>query len=323
MFNKKINIKFNKNIGVFSIFVFFATIIWFLNALNQEYNTEIELPVVYHNMPSNKANISELPSNLILNIKADGYDILKYQLKKTFIPTKLDIGSTKFNRLRDDDTNSFFILTYEFIDQIESQLIGDMKVDFIKPDTLHFRFTTFATKKVPVVLNADIQPKAQFIFNGNIKFNPDSVKISGPLSILDTLDGVKTEFFTLNSLSKNTIYNTSLIKIEHVVINPSVVEVNIGVEEYTEVRFKVPIESSNVPDSVYLHLFPNYVNVVCKVGFSNYEKVSATDFKAMVDYYSISKGVGSKINVQLVTVPENIYSYSFSPDFVEYIVEKK
>lgn len=321
MFNKKI--KISKNLGIFSIFVLFATIIWFLNTLNQEYNTDIKLPVTYYNMPQGKVNISNLPEEFNVSVKAYGYDIMKYQLKKNFIPSKLDIGSSKFTPLLKNDTNKYYILTNELVNQIENEFNGKMKVEYIKPDTLYFNFTDISLKKVPVTVNADITPESQYIFKEDIKIDPDSVTIEGPLAIIDTIQSVETSFFELKSLSENTIYNAKISEIEYTEIIPSSVDLYVDIEEYTEVRFKIPIEKMNVADSVYLHLFPNYVNIVCKVGLSNYNNVKGSDFKVIVDYYSIFEKEGSKLYTQLINYPEAVYEYHYTPEFVDYIIEKK
>lgn len=316
-------IKLNKNLVIFSIFVLFSTIIWLLNSLNQEYTTNLKMPVIYENMPKNKANISDLPDEIIVSVKADGYDILKYQLRNTFIAAKLDIGESKFIRLNESDTNKFFILTTEFSEQIEKHLSEQMKIQYLKPDTLHFNFTTFASKIVPIALDGNIIPKSQFILRGEIILNNDSVKISGPLSIIDTISEVKTKHFSLQNLSKDTSYTAEMPEIEHITLNPKNVKIYINIEEFSEKRLKIPINKTNVPDSFYLHLFPNSITIISIVGESEYEKVTATDFKASVDYYSIFEKEGSQLSVKIDDAPNNIYSYRFTPEFVEYIVEKK
>ncbi len=315
--------KINKNLINFSVFVLFATVLWFLNAMNKQYQTEIMLPVSFVNMPKNKANISDLPDEVTLLVKAKGYDIIKHQLGRNFMPIKFDIGTNTFHKLLDHDTSQYYILSKNFIEHIETQFDGKMKVEFLKPDTLYFHFTTFASKMVPVVVNANILPKEQYLLKDSILQIPNVVKLDGPLAILDTIEFVQTEFFELNSLTEKTSYKANIADINHVNITPNSVDLQIDIEEYTEVKFQIPIEVRNVPDTVNIHLFPNTVKVVCNVGYSNYENIKPSDFKATIDYYSIFDNQGSKIKVVMSKFPLNIYNYNFSPQFVEYIVETK
>ncbi|MBN2664092.1 MAG: YbbR-like domain-containing protein [Bacteroidales bacterium] len=323
MINKLKNIKIGKKWQVFSVFVFFTGVLWFLNALNQEYTTEIKIPVNFYNMPHNKANVSELPKNFMATVKAYGYNILKFQLKKNFVPLKIDLSEVQFNHFSDNDTNRYYILTASYSDYIENELQANMTVEIIKPDTVYFQFTTYKEKYVPVIVNADIKAESQFTIKDNFILTPDSVLIGGPSIILDTITNVKTAFFSLQNLNKITNYVAEIQPISGLVISPPSINLTINIEEYTEIRYNIPIITINVPDSVELLLFPNYVNIVCKVGVNDYELIKPADFKVIVDYNYIYGNMGSQLETEIISYPDNIYEFYQTPEFVEYIIEKK
>ena len=58
------------------------------------------------------------------------------------------------------------------------------------------------------------------------------------------------------------------------------------------------------------------------VGLSDYEKIQAHLFKAVVDYFSIENNISNKLKVDLVKFPDYISSIKFNPKNVEYIIEK-
>ena len=323
MIKKFRNIKFKKKWGVFSIFVLLTFVLWFFNALNKEYTSELTIPVEYYNMPKGKANISELPNNLIVIVKTFGYNIMKYELKKNFIPFEVDLSSTSFEKLYKNDTNWFYTLTKEYIEQIDIQFKGDIKVELLKPDTLYFHFTQLKHKKVPVIANANIVTADQYVVINTLQFKPDSVVLKGPALILDTLNNVETKYFEYLDVSSSISKSVKLKEIDGIEIIPNEVNFTLNIEEYTELSFKVNITSLNVPDSVYLHLFPSYVNIVCKVGISNYKKVEGNDFEIIVDYNSILENMGTKLATKVISHPFYIYDYYQTPEFVEYIIEKK
>ncbi len=316
------NIKINKKYQIFSVFVFFTTILWFLNALNQEYTTDINVPVNFYNLPPNKANIAELPNKLTVTVKAFGYNIFKYQLKKNFVPLRINLAEIQFNTVN-NDTNKYYILTNEYKNYIEKELNDKLTVEILKPDTIHFQFTTFAKKKVPVILNAKISPKEQYFLTDNIIIKPDSVVIGGPAIIIDTINYVHTNYFEISDLSDTMFYQISPESIDKIVITPPKVNITINVEEYTELNFSIPIKTINVPDSVNLLLFPNHVNIVCKVSVKDYDNVQASDFEVIVDYMSIIDNLGTQLATQVVSYPDKVFSHYQTPEFVEYIVEKK
>ena len=323
MISRLKDIKIGKNWQVFSIFVFFTGVLWFLNALNQQYITEIKIPVSFYNLPRNKANVSELPKSFIATVKAYGYNILKFQLKKNFVPLKIDLSEVQFYQLSNNDTNKFYILTETYSDYVENELQSDMTLEILKPDTVYFQFTTYKEKYVPVIINANIKAKTQFIIKDNFIITPDSVLLGGSAIMLDTINYIKTSFFDLQNLSKTTNYVAELQPIDGIVVTPSSVNLTINIEEYTEKRYNIPITTINVPDTVELLLFPNYVNVVCKVGIDDYESIKPSDFKAIVDYNSIYGNMGSQLQTEIISYPEKIYEFYQNPEFVEYIIEKK
>lgn len=318
MIKFKINIKWK----IFSIFVFFSVILWFLNALNQKYVTDVAVPVTFI-LPENKANIAKIPKNITVTVKTFGYNIIEYQLKKNFIPTKIDLSKAQFKRLISTDTNWHYVLTNTFLDMIEMQLDADFSIQEIKPDTIYFNFTKFTTKKVKVALDASISTKEQFLIKDKFIIIPDSVTIGGPKVFLDTIDSVKTSFFKLEKLTQPTQYTANLPVIAGITISPSQVNVKINVEEFTELQFKIPIQTINVPDSVNLLLYPNYVKIFCKVGIKNYNNIKASDFEAIIDYSSIYENGESSIPPVIINHTNLIYDYFYNPEFVEYIIEKK
>ncbi len=317
MDNKKNKVA--KRWQIFSVFVFFSTILWFLNALNQEYTTKISIPVRFYNFPENKANISDLPKNFTATVKSYGYNIFKYQLRKNFTPVKIDLSDAKFNKLNTQDTNNFFLLSKKYNDNIEEQLLSDINIQILKPDTLFFYFTENKKKKVPVVVDAQINPLKQHFQKKGFKITPDSVTIKGPAIVIDTIEKVKTVFFVLDQIKATSDYIAQIEKIENITINPDKVTVTTFIEEYTEKRISMDIKKINVPDSVNLLLFPNKIDIVYKVGLSDYNKVNENKFKAIVDY---SQVYGTHLPVKIISYPEKVYEYYHTPEFVEYIIEE-
>lgn len=322
--NKKVKFKINKKFIYFIIFLILSFILWFLNALNRDYTTNLNLPVTFYNFPKNKANITELPSYFIISVKANGFDIVKYEFNKNFNPIKIDLSSSHFYKFDENDTNKFYILTKDYLNDIDFVLLYDMKVENIKPDTLYFHFTKFGVKKVPIELLSDITTANQYVIKDNIiSIIPDSAIVSGPQILIDTITKIFTNNIYLKGLSEKTSVNVELNNYNGITISPQNIQLVIDIEQYTEVRFKVPIEIVNLPDSLYLHLFPNFVDIVYKIGFSNYQKIKESDFKVIVDYNSILDNFGSKVNTQIVKYPSKIYEFQHHPEFVEYIIQKK
>ena len=68
-----------RNVITYGVCVIIATVLWFLNALNKEYTTEISYPIKYTELPKGKLLVSEPPKEMTLTIKAHGFAPLQHQ----------------------------------------------------------------------------------------------------------------------------------------------------------------------------------------------------------------------------------------------------
>ena len=313
----------SKNLRIFLIFVFIALILWFFNELNQEFVSTLEIPVSYKNFPANRSNVSNLPKYLEASVKANGYDLLSFEMRKRFSQINIDISLFDFTYSNPKDSSSAYILSYKLKDEIEMKLKGKIAIEQIKPDTLYFLFSKLVSKFVPVVANVKIVPQNQFYQKSKVSVSPDTIRITGPKIILDSINEIKTEYSEFSNVNQNLESRVNLIIPKGVFSNFSKAKVSADIEQFTEIEFKVNILTINVPDTVIMTLYPDYIMINCKVGMSEYENVSADLFEAIVDYKSIFERQDNKLPVRIVSYPSNIYSFSFNPEFVDYVIEKK
>ena len=73
--DNKIFKRIDRKILVYLVFVGVSTIFWFLNELNNNFNTTVDYPIRFTHLPKNKILTNELPRNLQLNRKAAGLNL--------------------------------------------------------------------------------------------------------------------------------------------------------------------------------------------------------------------------------------------------------
>lgn len=316
------NLKSDKRIFVFLIFLSIATIFWFLNQLEKEYETEVSLPVRYTNFPNDKILINDLPKFFSIRVKAYGYKLLEFKISNKFLPFVIDVNSITMRLYSRQDYVKFYSLTKNIADKIEQQLSSELQIISIQPDTLFFDFAERIYKKVPVVSKLNPIPASQYMIKGNIVLNPDSITISGASPIIDTINQVYTKKVEIKDLVKNYTDEIPLEKFNNVDYSNEQVEISITIEKYTEGNLKVPLHVKNVPDSLVLRTFPNDITVSYFVALSDYDKVLPQFFDAIVDYNDINIK-NNKAKVRITNSPEYIRSLRFYPQTVEYIIERK
>jgi len=313
--------KYHKKFGVFFIFIVIATFLWFLNALSKEYTTIISYPVRYTNFPQNKILVSKLPRHLDFRISSFGFTLLRYKLNTTLMPIVFDVNSFSL-RSSNTDNETFYITTKLIQEDFSDQLSSDIKLIDILQDTLFFKFSQKIKKKVAVKADIKFGFQKQYMQKGNLIIEPDSIEISGPQRIIDSIEYVKTRVYEVENLNKEFRKNIQLRKIDKVKFSKKRVSVIQNVEKYTEDNIKIPVEIYNLPDSLIMKTFPNKITLTYLVGLSDYEKVSASQFKFFIDYSLIHAENNSLIEVSLDKYPQYIKLINYYPKRLEFIIEK-
>jgi len=313
-------LQFRKKILMFSVFLVISASIWMLNALSKNYTSIIEYPLIYTDFPEDRVFVGEMPGHLDLQINAHGYALLRYKMFRKPVPISFKISA--FNMSRRNDSSSAYILTRYLRDQISLQLPAELQLLEINPDTLHFQFTERISKRVKIRPDLNFTVDKQFIIKDGIRLTPDSVYLTGPDLILDTLSYVPTERLDLGLLTRDYSDKVRLTKIPELVYTESRVDCSIELERFTELQVPVAIDVINLPDSILLQTFPSRVMFTCRVGLSKYDRVEDHPFRAVVNYEEI--GEKTKIlNVSVQNLPIYLLSYEYSPKSVEFLKSRK
>ncbi len=311
----------NKKVLIFSFFLLLSILFWFLTALNKQYTTSIAYPVRYTRFPEDKVLVNDIPDRLELTVNASGFTLLRYHWRSRIAPIIFDVNSFSLNTLR-DDPSTLYILSAYAKDRIAQQLSSEIQILDISPDSLIFQFADRIEKQVPVMVDLDLGFEKQFMQVGPFSIQPDTVLISGPRVILDTIMEVTTVRASVNNINESFEKEFELLGINRVDMEPSEVKVRVPVEQSTEASLKVPIEVVHLPDSLVLRAFPAEVTVSFQVGLSTYESINEHFFRAVIDYSESGNMLGNKMQVKLTKMPEYIQSVNFTPKTVDYILER-
>ncbi|HDJ33290.1 MAG TPA: hypothetical protein ENF21_04230 [Bacteroidetes bacterium] len=318
-FLKVRQLKLNQRVLIFGFFLILSTVFWFLNELNQVAVTELSFPVKYINMPRDRVLVNDLPQELRLQVQAPGYTLLRYKLSKRQVPITLNIESYNFSYLSGTEPPRYYLLSRTIRESLSRQMLREGNILSVAPDTLFFTFDDIVRKKVPVIPVLDIRYARQFQLSGEISCIPDSVTVSGPGAVIDTFRVVRTRPEKLTDVDQTVEETLLLEEVPNVRFSHRRVSVRIPVEQFTESSVQVPIHAEGVPDSITLKVFPSRVNITFMVALSNFSKVQPALFRVAVFF---PEEPVEKLKVQLLRYPDYIRSVKFSPEQVEYIIEK-
>ncbi len=206
-FSNKEKMALRKRAMIFSFFLVLSVIFWFMNALSKNYTTTIDYPVRYRNFPEDKIMIGNLPEHLSLEVNAHGYTLLRYRLSSRYIPLVFNVRSFTMNRMSSADSGVYYIETRFARNYIAKQLSSEFNIMDIKPDTLVFRFATLVARRVRVVPKISFRLDKQLILKEDPYLIPDSVKVSGPDYLIDTLTTIYTKLLDAGLITQSVTQN--------------------------------------------------------------------------------------------------------------------
>lgn len=311
-------LKNDRRIFVFAACLLIATVLWFLNALEKDYSTTLTYSVKYVNPPRNLYLASTPPDRLRLNVQAHGFTLLRHKLSFSFSPIVFDL-TTIFQSMQSPG-KTVLISTENLIRRVENQITKEFSITDVSPNSILFVFDSLQMKKVPVTPDVNLSFSPQFYLTDSITVEPDSVEISGPVAVLDTIQYLSTETVALENLGTTVERTVNIQNPPYTNLAPEKVALRIPVERFTEKSLTLPIQVINKPDNVDLKLFPNQVNVVVSVGLTAYEKITASDFLATVDFNQITIDKET-VEIQIEKQPGFIQLKKVSPLSVEYLIE--
>jgi len=316
MDKKRLKISKQK-IAIFSVFVFVATIFWFLDALNREYTTKINYPVTFYNLPKDVLINSKYPKELSVTIKAHGFDIIgKMNVSK---PVKVNVSKYA---IKDKIDNLKLSLSLNKISNDLFPELNNIEIINIEPEVVVFKVVKISEKKVPVKLKIDFTTSDLFMQSGKVLVSPDIITVSGQKKDLQKLSFVETKLEKFKELKDTLKVNVKLKEIPNVKFSQDFVSIVLPIEKFTENEINVSIKVINCPDSINLVTFPNEVKLAYKVALSKFNFVSENDFIVVADYKQVEDNK-EKIHIEIKEYPEYIKSLKVYPEYLGYIVKKQ
>ena len=306
------------------VFILIAVAIWYLNALNKDFSADLKFAVKYTDLPEDKVLANMPPEYLILTINAQGYTLLQYRFGLIFNPISLEASFQTLRKKNNSTQGEYYLSTQVVFDRIAAQLPSVVHLRQVTPDTLKFLFTETIRKDIPVKPALQLQFEKDFLPKGEMLIDPQKVTVTGPKTLIDTMQYVYTRIKVFKRLKETLRISIDLLPINQ--LRYSVNEVNIVqvIERNTEATIVVSIEPVNLPDGLTMKVFPGMVTVNCMVPVADYEKLQPHMFRAVVDYTSImdAKDNQTKAKVAILRAPDYVTDIRFYPKNVDFIIEK-
>lgn len=304
------------SVKTFSFFLIFSAVVWVLVQFSKTYTQVIEIPVNYINAPLDKSISEDRPDHVDLQLQDNGFNIYYY---KIFNP-KLDIDLSKAK-----ETQEELIFTLKnHLSEIGQQLKIDFENSLIVQEEIIIPFQFKKEKMLKVEPRIEVNYAVGYsAVVPAVQLKPDSVKVSGPEQIIDTITTVYTKVLKLNKVNDNLIGEVSIdtTGLGALSFYENTVQYYQKVEKFTEGSAEIDVEVINVPDNLNVVYFPKTVVVYYQVNLKQFESVSAADFRIVCDYKEVKQGDDYMI-AQIVEKPDFINNVRLNERRIQFVIKR-
>ncbi len=295
---------------VFGISIVLALGLWLMVNLSRDYTLNVNMPVSVGNIPSDRALAEDLPDFVTVSVSGEGWQLITVYNNPP--PIFVDVTRNEIN----------------LYDQVQQQMNAtpELTVQKVQPLYLNINLEKNATKKIPVVSNVSVMFNEQYDFLNDPYLEPDSVVITGALSLLENINRWETKPVTLNGVKEDVETAVELKEPDKLLsLVPDEVTFKGEVAQFTEGEARVYVEARNILPARKVNFSPSSITVKYDVPISEYAEVQdlATPFEAYVDYNRILQDSTGFVVPQVEKTADSQYHVrirSFQPTEVSYFM---
>ncbi len=292
-------------------FITLATIIlWVFVNFSGVHSTNLTVPVNIVNMPKNYMLNTLSQKTVNLSLKGEGWQL-----------AQLTFGmNPELNIPVIDETKKRNIAVRAALGE-SSWLSSGLQIISVNPEQIEYSIEKTKSKVVKIVNNISIDLKPGYGRVSEINFLPDTVRIFGAKSKIDTITKVNTENIILKDVDNFISEEIGLERIANVRLNYDVCRVEFDVQKIVDKTFEnVAMETIRVPRDKELSLYPPEVKVIVRGGIKKLGKFTREDFRLYVDFRDALTDTLGYI-VPRIELPEYFSLTDIRPDKIKYIIK--
>lgn len=301
---------------LFLIFLLLALFFWVLTKFSKEYTATVDARLAYENLPAQTVLTKNNLNNISFDVDANGFEFLYYKFKKP----RIAIDVSTFHR---PDTQAVIIPNGELIKTITSQLNKDLAVKNLSVTDVLVQLNEIVSRKIPVRPVTQVSYKEGFKPRDSIVAEPDSVTVSGPSEIIQSIEFISTQNLVMNGVDRDVSQEVKLdfSGDSNVKIDLDEVIVRVQVQEYTQKQLQLPVQLINVPSGITVKLIPEQITLTFDVAMSKFNIITANNFRLVCDYAARNQEENFMLP-KLLQKPEDIQNAEMSHKKIDYLTFK-
>lgn len=289
----------------------FAILLWVFVSFSDEYTTTITVPIKFSNFKEGYTIQYQSDTDVSLTLKGEGWVLAQITMgpkNKFEISTESKIGKQKIHLNEAFSNNPW--------------LTSSVQIVRVNPSQIDYTIERISYKSVPIVPNISIGTKENYALVSEVNLEPDTVRISGPKSIIRKLNAVITKSIVFEDLDDKVSQRVELEPINHITYENNSCVLSFDVQKIVDKSFEdIPVEVKGVPPSRELLLFPSKITVTLRGGIKMLGTLKAEKIHAYVKFKKAFKDTLGVIE-PTIEIPEYTKISNVEPKTLEYIIKQ-
>lgn len=302
----------SKKIIAIIFIVLFSVTLWVFISLSGDYFYNVNLPITFSDIPEGYAVSNTSDEEISISLKGQGW-----QLAQMTFGSNPEFAIDVANELGTHE------VTIRNALEQNRWLSSTVQINEFSPVKVQYIIEEVDEKKIPVEPNVDLQFKESFGLISDIELEPDSVLISGPKSVIEKLESIKTVAKQYTALDRSVIENIVLEEIDKINYKEADrVTIKFDIQKIVDKEFQnIPVEIKNVPPSKDLIVYPQEVNVILRGGINVLGTLDKSKIKVSVNFNQAIRDTIGYL-VPEIEAPEFTSFVGSDPDRLEYIIHQ-
>ena len=291
---------------------------WLIHNLALKYNDFLKVPVAATCELKGHSDKSSNECEVVARCRATGYKVIRAALKSNKT-VNVSFRASDMVHLEGD---MFYITSDNLVEYANAIYGTDVNVEYFLTDTLFFRFPYENYRKVPVIPIYSLDYREQYMAEGDLKVEPDSVLVYGEPFRLETVEAVYTKPVRYYDIDKDIQGVVGLEKIRGLRLSENEVRYSLGVKRFVEVSSMLPVKAVNVPSDKVMNVYPSVVKVTLRCQFPLMDDpFSGVSIEA--DYEDYQKSLGGKCALKPAGLTRGIIEADMEPVAVSCVIEDR
>jgi hypothetical protein len=302
----------SNRLKVFLACLFISFLIWLFMSLSQRTSATVDFSLIIKNPPAGYVNHSDNPTLIKARIENFGFSLFRLKnFNQPRLVINLDLEEYK---QKSGDFREYHFSGSYLRDKIESIISNEAKLIEIYESNLSLRYDQLSTKLVSLALDSSNIPSNITLLSFEVK--PDSLEITGPLHIIDSIVTFTIPAEHIN-FSKE-IQSVKLEKINQVQLSAQEVAIKLSKEELHYHEMDIPLVCINIPKNFEVKLFPETVKVSF---FHRNKKIEQPTIPLYLDVTESKNN--SRLTIKTDSVETAYKNLKVNPEKVDYIIKAK